>query len=436
MRAGLIALALATACEPRAPAPIAPLPRMDRPSLLRGSGPTFCAIVDEVPRCWGGHVGARAVAVEEARGAERFVGAPFCVVARDRVRCWRRPLLPSDAITVEAREPVGPFTEWIDECARGRAGPWSCPAARLPEELPTELALGTPVRVTVGPGSVCALDPAGRVGCVGACASMVLPREGARDVALGAGSLCVLDASGGVRCGAARAKSVLEPFELEDARSPVVRLMGGSALRAQCAVRADGNTTCWFLDEPPLELEVPPGTIELAFGAGEGPGGGTWCARTPSDVLCRGDGRAGQLGPLAHGVDVTRPVRVAGLEGVRSFGLGRHRGCAVAAEGARCWGRMGEEELRWSPVPWRGVEGAVEVRLGGENRCARTADGRVLCEGPVVAMRGAARPRGRPRPSGITRSSRASPPRSTSFEAPRRSRSASCTSARSCRTPR
>jgi alpha-tubulin suppressor-like RCC1 family protein len=202
-----------------------------------------------------------------------------------------------------------------------------------------------------------------------------------------------------------------------------------------CAVTRAGRAWCWgssldanFYDSWPRHPEAPAqvkgidGVAEIVMGEGTRSGrigkryafqvwgGYHHCARKrDGTVWCWGNNLFGQLGDGTNKHRRT-PAPVRGLEGAVQIASADAVTCATMEDGTvRCWGanreailgRASAERCAWNdqsgdsfeddcsttPVTIPGVEGTVEVAIGGNNNqgvahaCARTRDGRVLCWG-------------------------------------------------------
>jgi alpha-tubulin suppressor-like RCC1 family protein len=105
-------------------------------------------------------------------------------------------------------------------------------------------------------------------------------------------------------------------------------------------------------------------------------------------VLCFGDGQSGQLGTgSTESTRTAAPRPVVGITDAIQVAAGIDRACALRANGeVACWGRLARDRSSSLPVPIAGVDGAVEIAVGGSARgmhlCARRADGHVACLGP------------------------------------------------------
>ncbi len=125
-------------------------------------------------------------------------------------------------------------------------------------------------------------------------------------------------------------------------------------------------------------------------------GWGHTCARLASGkVHCWGTNKHGQLGQGPQGTMLqtrTTPAEVPGLEGVVELSLGGGHSCARMRDGtARCWGTNengqlgdGTQEDRDAPVQVVDLAGAQRIAAGRAETCAVLADGSVRCWGGLT----------------------------------------------------
>lgn len=154
-----------------------------------------------------------------------------------------------------------------------------------------------------------------------------------------------------------------------------------------CALLADGFVRCWGYN-----LDGETGNGET--GTDVGPGApvesrglanaaqlcasdmATCARRVDGSVWCWGNNSWDEVDDLAVSA-VGRPHAVRGVRGATTVACGGRSTCAVLRGGTlRCWGLIaGDRRRETVRLPGR----AVDVALGADHACARTADGRVLC---------------------------------------------------------
>lgn len=210
-----------------------------------------------------------------------------------------------------------------------------------------------------------------------------------------------------------------------------------------CAVNDEGKVFCWGSNEAgtrgdggpkdrafPAEVPGLEGVVRVVVAFRHS------CAQTASgEVYCWGDNWQGEVGhDTAYrdaAIDLVRPVKVAGIAGIEAIWAGESLSCARStSREVRCWGDAiglgvegptptpvehladastlafgnqsywcrildeaqpvacrGQQYSAWTGLlPHRdatypGTEGAVELALGNEHACARTAAGKVICWG-------------------------------------------------------
>jgi len=181
-------------------------------------------------------------------------------------------------------------------------------------------------------------------------------------------------------------------FQLRD----VVQLSAGDY--HACARQRDGAVRCWGnaengqIGSADRRVFTTPRTIAGVGGAiGIASGAAHVCAlQRGGTVQCWGRNTEGQLGDGKIGSRV-KPVTVRGLAGVVEIASGTHHSCARTRAGAvACWGDntagqlgagAGTDLERYEPVAVGGLQGVVELALGGNHSCARQKSGVVLCWG-------------------------------------------------------
>jgi alpha-tubulin suppressor-like RCC1 family protein len=106
------------------------------------------------------------------------------------------------------------------------------------------------------------------------------------------------------------------------------------------------------------------------------------CALVGGEVACWGSNRMGLRG-LGHDQPVASVVsQVPGLDGVVDLDVGGTFGCAVLSDGRlRCWGALvgGDRKTVVAPVDIAGVSEALDVTCAGYGYCVRTRNGLGSC---------------------------------------------------------
>ena len=123
--------------------------------------------------------------------------------------------------------------------------------------------------------------------------------------------------------------------------------------------------------------------------------GRTACAIAQNDthLFCWGDGTDGQLGNGQFDVTASVPTLVPGDLHFTSVAIGANAAgqatvCAVAEEGAFCWGKNGDGEIgdgttdrKNTPTRVAGLDQVTQLAPGGSHTCAELASGKVFCWG-------------------------------------------------------
>jgi len=173
-----------------------------------------------------------------------------------------------------------------------------------------------------------------------------------------------------------------------------------------CARGDAGPVRCWgSLDDlghlaSPSTVAALGDAVEIRTGSRFG------CARhAAGDVVCWGDNLVGELGngrapdqhvlvPIAADGSTTfdtrtgasdHPVAVTGLGDATQLALAGSHACALRRTGAvACWGSLGLDAMRTSPLPVDipGIAGATAIATGNEATCA-VAGGAVWCWGTL-----------------------------------------------------
>lgn len=177
-----------------------------------------------------------------------------------------------------------------------------------------------------------------------------------------------------------------ETTKVSDAQR-VVSIAHGE--RHACTLFADGHVECWGRNDvqqlgmPGKDHRLTPAPALGVMGASKITAAGTYTCVVDAarDVLCWGD--VPERGK-------STPMVVPGLRGAVSIAAADDHFCAALTSGeVKCFGSNRYGELgtgskggaAMAPVEVTGVAGAVEVGVGNEHSCARTADGKVMCWG-------------------------------------------------------
>lgn len=193
----------------------------------------------------------------------------------------------------------------------------------------------------------------------------------------------------------------------------VVEIAAGGYMA--CARASSGAVTCWGLEkkaagEPKTAATIVAaaahGCAKLTTGAvrcfGDGPwsdgkgafsnpglssvdavstGDGFACAVSGGTVACWGRNDSGELGTEADFDDHKKPVTVPNVRAVQRISSAESHTCVVLQSGTvECWGDNSESELGRgtqttgeAPASVPGLAGVVEVVVGTDHVCARTA---------------------------------------------------------------
>jgi len=303
---------------------------------------------------------------------------------------------------------------WGDN-GRGQLGDGSELSHLIPQLVP---ALPAPaVQIDAGELFTCARLLDGSVACWGSnlrqeiepsnIATFPVPHlvagvQGAVDLAVGGGHACVLESSGQVWCwGASTAGQTGRGIlAMGTPPAPVTLADPASALSAgdlhTCALAGTDGVVCWGgngsgqsgLDAPD-GVALPNSTRMPGVIAVEAGGRHSCAIFRDGGMSCWGERSDGQLGD-DYEVVTLKPMLVA-LDDAVEVGAGNAFSCArlgsmgnVACWGAGTFGRLGDPTGRSRPSPREtvsGLAGAVQIAVGGDFACGRTADGGVHCWG-------------------------------------------------------
>ena len=150
---------------------------------------------------------------------------------------------------------------------------------------------------------------------------------------------------------------------------------------------------------PALVDDLPEGEISSISA-----GGDNTCAAVEGEVRCWGDNDRGAVGTGdSAGNEVPAPARVPNLTGVQRIAAGGDTTCAIAGDerAVFCWGdndhgQTGADlatSLSTRPVRVAGIDGVVDVDVGRRHGCAVGEDGAMWCWGSDIDGR---RATGRP----------------------------------------
>ena len=154
-----------------------------------------------------------------------------------------------------------------------------------------------------------------------------------------------------------------------------------------CATLKDGTIKCWgdgvWADGKGTFAKPGVSGAELI-----GTGDTFACAVTGGTVACWGRNDSGELGTAADFDDHGKPVPVPGVRGVKKISAAEAHTCVVLGDGSvTCWGDNAESEMgrgtqttSEAPGLVTGLAGALEIAVGTDHVCARTASD-VYCWG-------------------------------------------------------
>ena len=292
----------------------------------------------------------------------------------------------------------------------------------------------TPVEVTVGQVTACALMESGNIYCWGSgyygkmgngepwsddyvnteMRQVLLPEgQGGQTVSISGGHICTILDNGDVYCWGRNNQGQLGYGGLSNRNIPVkVNLPGQRSAIAistgtymTCAITTDGMGYCWGENDEgqlgngttnsrrttPVEVLFPSGYTPVSISAGDD----FSCALMDNrKVMCWGennDGRLGQ-GPLATD-DETTPVWVimGDSETAHFLDIGTKSACMILDSGeTKCWGTneegqigQGDTDLDFYPTPTEvnGNHDFVALSINSDTICAITSDAEGYCWG-------------------------------------------------------
>ncbi len=206
-----------------------------------------------------------------------------------------------------------------------------------------------------------------------------VPLTNVTQLACGGNSCCARLANGTARCWGSNVAGELGIGEI-----------GGSRTAAVTVLRTPGTE--------PLQGVVAVSVGGRPSGAsGADPFNGFACAVLEDrSLLCWGNNVSGQLGCGCASMSAS-PERVragmtsTAISNVTQVSCGHVHACALVAGGqVRCWGSNSQSFLSYDtsmmgspvPLPLQGISDAiVEVSVGGDHSCVRTASGTIRCWG-------------------------------------------------------
>ena len=292
----------------------------------------------------------------------------------------------------------------------------------------------TPVEVTVGQVTACALMESGNIYCWGSgyygkmgngepwsddyvnteMRQVLLPEgQGGQTVSISGGHICTILDNGDVYCwgrgnqgqlgyGGTSNRNIPAKVNLPGQRSAIAISTG---TYMTCAITTDGMGYCWGENDEgqlgngttnsrrttPVEVLFPSGYTPVSISAGDD----FSCALMDNrKVMCWGennDGRLGQ-GPLATD-DETTPVWVSmeNSETAHFLDIGTKSACMILDSGeTKCWGTneegqigQGDTDLDFYPTPTEvnGNHDFVALSINSDTICAITSDAEGYCWG-------------------------------------------------------
>ena len=306
------------------------------------------------------------------------------------------------------------------------SGQADAPSAAVPdgasvdtERVGTDGGHVTPVAISAGLFSTCALLSNGTVRCWGynyygqlgnattTNSTTPVVVQGLNDaVALSASDgyhTCAVRADGTAQCWGSNVYGALGDGTTVDSYSikTVLNLRNIATISTggggTCAVHVDGTAYCWgeapgggFSDTPaPIPLK---GVVSIQAGESD------ICALLDDGTVdCWGSNSAGQIGNGTYGDalhPVLTPTPVQGLSHVVALSAGTEGECAVLADGtAACWGANNHGQLgngtvtngppygSSTPVAVSGLTNVIAITTAGSYACALLSEGSVSCWG-------------------------------------------------------
>ena len=441
---GILGL-VAAACVPVGPPGPTPTPT-DR---IASTGQQVCDVTDDATvECWGaGYLGtagatgmvqrleARPVAgLTGAVALDAGAGATCAVLATGDVRCWgaNGSGQLGDGTTTDRAQPVAvsgisdatgiSVSDGGHACAVRAGGSVSCWGEGSRGQLgngqaqdsSTPVAVAGPgpaVQVAVGQAHSCALRSDRTVRCWGAGSSRelgnllpidsavptqvlglppstVITAGGTTDVqGQPEGYSCALSTDGTEWCwgkGGPAGSSASLPTA-----TGVANVVD---INETCAITADRQARCVFVDPGDSSLWVPLGAADVADVAPDDPVNGSddlTCVLTGDGaVSCRGRNSGGQLGNGFGSFVATPRPPIVGLGDVAEVATGGWHACARSSTGAvSCWGngllgQRGDGANGYSATPTpTGITDAIAIGAGEFSSCAVRSGGAIDCWG-------------------------------------------------------